>query len=119
MIRWKNKNPYLNFYRECSRVVLSNEPLDKKISLIESMTRKDYSGSWLFSHPSHKYVGNGVPQPGDDVSSNPYFQFLEFARSVLRKQEDNVLKFDEIKKELAWVSGTLNSSTAHDWVYTE
>lgn len=119
MIRWKNKNPYINFFRECSRVVLSSESLDKKISLIESMTQRDYSGSWLYSHPSHKHLGNGVPHPGDDVSANPYYAFLEFARSVLRKGDDNVAKFNEIKQELAWLSGSLSSPSAQDWVYTE
>lgn len=118
MIRWKNKNPYINFFRECSRVVLSNETIDKKIQLIESMTTRNYSGLWLYSHPSHKHLGNGVPQEGDDVSSNPYYSFLEFARSVLRKGEDNVTKFNLIKQELAWVSGTLSSPSAQDWVYT-
>lgn len=118
MIRWKNKNPYINFFRECSRVVLSGETVDKKIQLIESMTERNYSGLWLFAHPSHKHLGNGVPQEGDDVTSNPYYAFLEFARSVLRKQEDNVLKFNEIKQELAWVSGTLSSPSAQDWVYS-
>jgi hypothetical protein len=119
MIRWKNKNPYINFFRECSRVVLSSESFEKKIELIESMTTRNYEGSWLYAHPSHKYIGNGVPQNGDDVSSNPYFQFLEFARSVLRKGEDNVFKFNEIKQELAWVSRTLSSPKAQDWVYTD
>lgn len=119
MIRWKNKNPYINFFRECSRVVLSRENLEKKISLIESMTQRDYSGTWLYSHPSHKHLGNEVPQHDDDVSENPYYKFLEFTRSVLRKSEDNVFKFNEIKQELAWVSGTLSVPSAQDWVYTE
>ena len=119
MIRWKNKNPYINFFRECSRVVLSRESLDKKIKLIESMTERDYSGTWLYAHPSHKHLGNGVPQEGEDISSNPYFQFLNYARSVLQKGDDNVKMFNEIKQELAWVSGTLSSPQAKDWVYND
>ena len=119
MIRWKNKNPYINFFRECSRVVLSNETFEKKIQLIESMTTRNYTGSWLYAHPSHKHLGNGVPQDGDNVSANPYHAFLEFARSVLRKGGDNVSMFNEIKQELAWVSGTLSSPSAQDWVHTD
>ena len=119
MIRWKNKNPYINFFRECSRVALSNETPEKKIQLIESMTTRNYTGSWLYAHPSHKHLGNGVPQEDDNVSANPYHAFLEFARSVLRKGGDNVIMFNEIKQELAWVSGILSSPSAQDWVYTD
>jgi hypothetical protein len=119
MIRWKNKNPYINFFRECSRVVLSNETVEKKIQLIESMTTRNYEGSWLYAHPSHKHLGNGVPQEDDNVSANPYHAFLEFARSVLRNVGDYVSMFYEIKQELAWVSGTLSSPSAQDWVHTD
>jgi hypothetical protein len=53
------------------------------------------------------------------VSANPYHAFLEFARSVLRAGGDNVSMFNEIKQELAWVSGALSSPSAQDWVHTD
>jgi hypothetical protein len=119
MIRWKNKNPYINFFRECSRVILSDETPDEKIYTIESLIKRDYSGSWLYSCPTIKHIGNEVPQPDDDVSKNPFYQFLEFARSVLQKQGDAMYKVNEIHKELAWVTPILKSPSAQSWVYTE
>lgn len=119
MIRNKHKNPYLNFFNNCSKVVLSDETPENKIYLIDSLLKRDYSGSWLYSCPTVKHIGNEVPQPGDDVSKNPFHQFFEFARSVLRKQEDAVTKINEIHKELAWVTPILKAPSAQSWVYTE
>ena len=114
MIRWKNKNPYLNFYRETKRVILSKGSIDMKIDLISHMSNYDYAGDWLFSHPSHKYLGNGVPQPGDDVSQNPYYLFLDHSRSVLRTQGSVSEKVNKIAAELSWMS----EDRLQDWAYT-
>jgi len=114
MVRWKNKNPYLNFYRETKRVVLSKESDESKIKLISQMITRNYTGDWLFSHPSHKYLGNGVPQPGDDVSQNPYYLFLDHARSVLRTQGNVSEKVSKIAEELSWMS----EDRLQDWAYT-
>ena len=114
MVRWKNKNPYLNFYRETKRVVLAKESDEAKIKLISQMINRDYTGDWLFSHPSHKYLGNGVPQPGDDVSQNPYYLFLDHARSVLRTQGNVSEKVSKIAEELSWMS----EDRLQDWAYT-
>ena len=114
MVRWKNKNPYLNFYRETKRVVLSKESDELKIKLISQMITRNYIGDWLFSHPSHKYLGNGVPQPGDDVSQNPYYLFLNHARSVLRTQGSASEKISKITEELSWMS----EDRLQDWAYT-
>lgn len=119
MIRQKNKNPYLNFFNNCSKIVLSSENSEKKVHLIESLTQRDYSGSWLYPCPTVKHFGNEVPQPGDDVSGNPFYQFLEFARSVLRDQRDAESKVNMIHKELAWVTPLLKAPSAQSWVYTE
>jgi len=114
MVRWKNKNPYLNFYRETKRVVLSKGSDEAKITVISQMITRNYIGDWLFSHPSHKYLGNGVPQPGDDVSQNPYYLFLNHARSVLRTQGSASEKISKITEELSWMS----EDRLQDWAYT-
>lgn len=117
MIRWKNKNPYLNLHRESSKVITSDESVETKLNMIEQMIQRSYEGSWLFEHPSHKYQGNGVPQWGDDVSCNPYYMLLCKARSVLRDGEvTSVEKLRSISEELAWMS---NFANLQDWAYTD
>jgi len=117
MIRWKNKNPYLNLHRESCKVITSDDAVETKLNMIEQMIQRSYEGSWLFEHPSHKYQGNGVPQWGDDVSSNPYYMLLCKARSVLRDREvTSVEKLRSISEELAWMS---NFAHLQDWAYTD
>ena len=117
MIRWKNKNPYLNLHRESCKVITSDDAVETKLNMIEQMTQRSYEGSWLFEHPSHKYQGNGVPQWGDDVSCNPYYMLLCNARSVLRDREvTSVEKLRSISEELAWMS---NFANLQDWAYTD
>ena len=117
MIRWKNKNPYLNLHRESCKVITSDDAVETKLNMIEQMIQRSYEGSWLFQHPSHKYQGNGVPQWGDDVSCNPYYMLLCKARSVLRDGEvTSVEKLRSISKELAWMS---NFANLQDWAYTD
>lgn len=115
-IRWKNKNPYVNFYRETKRVLSSQETLNDKISLISSMSKRDYSGLWLFSHPSHKYLGDKVPTLNDDVSANPYYSLLLEVRKILLSEDTQDSKLLKIKQEFAWYS---NESSLKDWVYSD
>lgn len=115
MIRWKNKNPYINFYRESKRILLSDETIESKENLLKSICSRDYSGQWLFSHPTHKHLGNGVPQEGSDVSKNPYYVLLSHARSVLREHANASEKVAKISKEFAWLS----NENIEDWAYNE
>ena len=117
MIRWKNKNPYINLVRETSKVILSKDTASKKIRLIESMINRDYSGTWLFSHPSHKHLGNGVPQEVDDISENPYFQFYSFVKAALSSENSDSMKVSIIHMELAWQNEVLLAPAAQDWVH--
>jgi hypothetical protein len=117
MIRWKNKNPYINLVRETSKVILSKDTASKKIRLIDSMINRDYSGTWLFSHPSHKHLGNGVPQEGDDISENPYFHFYSFVKNALSSENSDSMKVSIIHMELAWQNEVLTAPAAQDWVH--
>ena len=117
MIRWKNKNPYINLVRETSKVILSKDTASKKIRLIESIINRDYSGNWLFSHPSHKHLGNGVPQEGDDISDNPYFQFYKFVKTALSSENSDSIKVSIIHMELAWQNEVLTAPASQDWVH--
>jgi len=116
MIRWKSKNPYINLFRESSRVLRSFSSDCEKIENMKQIVSHDFSGNWLYAHPSYKHLGNEVPQSGDACQHNPYVKFLHFARSVLNSEDSETSKLCLLSKEFAWVS---SENSLHDWVATE
>ena len=116
MLRWKNKNPYINFYRETKKVLVSDQNVDDKLSIIDIICNKSYEGNWLFAHPSHKYQGDKIPVSTDNISNNPYFSLLTSVKAVLSSDDMSTTKISKIHNEFAWYS---NEKFLQDWAYTD
>jgi hypothetical protein len=104
IIRWKNKNPFINMYRELGKVISNNETLEQKQKDIQFILNKNYSGNWLHSYP---IFGNEIPKQGEDLSKNPYYSLYQKLNSL-----DTTL----LSKELAWMEVT---PRLEDWIYVE
>jgi len=111
-INWKSKNPYLNLIRETNKVLQATLSERQKINHINFILSKDFSGNWLFSHPSHKFLGDKVPCVEDKVDNNPFYCFLSSMREVVSKQDAITL----LEKEMAWFKN--NYIRVEDWAVT-
>lgn len=113
-INWKSKNPYLNLFRETSKVLSSNLSTSQKIKNIKFILSKDYSGLWLYSHPSHKFLGDGIPDEKDSLDKNPYSNLLKVMKESILNEETVI---SVLEKEISWTKNTL-SNRGEDWVVT-
>lgn len=112
-ITWKSKNPYLNLVRETYKILSSNLSNTQKLKNIKFILSKDYSGLWLYSHPSHKFLGNCIPDETDCLNKNPYYSLLNF----MKNKVDEESFIQELERELTWVRYSL-SSRGEDWAVT-
>jgi HSP90 family molecular chaperone len=116
MIRKKNKNPYLNFYREIKRC-LNNTNLNdyEKLKEIEKLLLFDFSGKWLYRHPSEKFQNVPAYEDCSDLKDNPYSAYLKYVKAVTSFYKDSSYKINKISKQLAFLE-TINR--IQDWTVT-
>ena len=112
-INWKSKNPYLNFVREISKVLSSRESFNQKTKNINFILSKDYSGLWLYSHPSHKFLGNGLPNSSDTVENNPYKKLLSEVKDIMLSETPDLVS---LEKSISWFKN--NNIRVEDWAVT-
>jgi hypothetical protein len=99
-IKLKSKNPYKNLERNLFKATSEIRDSSKLIEIIRKIHSKlDFSSpeSWLYKHPSQKYLGESV-HADSPISSNPYYELYIISKLAVKNSN-----LDRLFMTMAWL----------------
>lgn len=108
------KNPFILLKNDVKNVLINSDSYENKVKTLNSLFSRNYSGKWLYSNNTEKFLGNGVAQEGKDCKNNPFYTFYINASLILANcNTSNSTKLSFISEEYAWLVAT---QRLEDWV---